>query len=243
MKQEIKYSVSFIKDADALTQAMLLRYVTYKTYYPGLTSSFEFPYETDVLDRRSIHLALYCEDGSFKELAGYCRLVLPEVYTGKYQDYILKKHPFYPEEQMNVKMFRLFFMKLLPEEDLKTVNTYFDALETDKKIYAETGRFIIKEKHRSIVLSSFFAQSIFATALALHMNFNFFSCDIHHAMFYKRLGLTPLEPGLRYSNAVFKRTDIIFGTNLEGKCVKGSSIDFLKRQLEVEHRITFPSAI
>ncbi|MEO5570419.1 MAG: GNAT family N-acyltransferase, partial [Bacteroidia bacterium] len=86
METTLKYSVSIMTNPEQLTEALSLRYRTYKKVYPKITETLTQPYETDGFDTRSIHLGLYAERGGKKILAGYSRLIIPPVYENKYTD-------------------------------------------------------------------------------------------------------------------------------------------------------------
>ncbi|MEO5572371.1 MAG: hypothetical protein ABIS37_15685, partial [Bacteroidia bacterium] len=218
------------------------RYRTYKKVYPKITETLTQPYETDGFDTRSIHLGLYSETGNTKKLTGYCRLILPEAYQNLYSEYMIKSHYLYPSDFLKQSLDRMYFLKLTPSAHQKTVNSYCRNLEETGKIYAETSRFIIEEAHRNLSLSAFFAQSMFAIAESLNMDYNFFSCNIHHSVFYKKYGLTPFEPAPNYQNDLFEREDAIFGTQLNITNTSQAFIKILRLQLEEEQQTTFRRA-
>lgn len=242
MNTTLKYTVQIIKDAGQLTEAISLRYRTYKKTYPKLLENSTRLYESDVFDSRSIHLGLYCEAAFGKSLAGYCRLIIPEYFKDSYQQYLIKNHHLYPAKNSEIENERLALFQYTPNNHSRVIKSFCRELEEKEQAYSETSRFIIDDEHRSLSLSAFFAHSMFAIATSLKMEFNFFSCDEHHAAFYKKNGLTmfpELEP---YHNHIFQRNDCIFGTDLNATNANQTIINPLKVQMEAENRITFRRA-
>lgn len=242
MNPTLNYTVQIITEPEQLTEALSLRYKTYSKVYPKVTQKSARPFESDAFDSRSIHMGLYCERNGKKELAGYCRLIIPEYFKDSYAEYFIQHHDFYPTENLSIIAARLGFFKYAPESYTQVINSFCQELEGKEQFYAETSRLIIDEEHRSLSLSAFFTQSMFAIAASLKMKFNFFSADKHHAAFYQKNGLTPFQGLEPYSNTLFERDDVIFGTDLNFGNLMQASIRTLKVQLEEENQITFSRA-
>jgi len=242
MNTSLTYSVQIITDSEQLTEALSLRYRTYKKVYPKLLENSNRFYETDAFDSRSIHLGLYCEDGEGKKLAGYCRLILPEFLENKFSGIFIKEHPQYLKDIKNSQKEKLAMMERMPESDCKTINSYCSSLEEKEIIYAETSRFIVDEEHRSISLTSFFVSSMFAIAASLKMGYVFFECQPHHMAFYKRFGFTLFSRISIFDDPILEAPQAIFGTDLNVANALQTSIQTLKLQLETENQITFRKA-
>ncbi|MEO8087964.1 MAG: GNAT family N-acetyltransferase [Bacteroidota bacterium] len=241
MNSSLKYSVQIITGANQLKEALNLRYRVYRKTYPALIQDHNEPFESDRFDERSIHLGLYCKNANEGKLAGYCRLILPRVYSNDFEEVLVKQHSKYSVESKMTKE-RIALMERLPENSLQKVNSYCKDLEQKKIAYAETSRFIIEEEHRSLSLSAFFVHSMFAVCESLNIKYSFFTCTHHHVPFYSKYGLT-LFPGIApYDNAIFGKQYVIFGTDLNVESKIQNSINTLRLQLEEEKQITFRKA-
>lgn len=242
MNSILKYSVRLITEAEQLTEALNLRYKTYKNSYPKLVENTTRPFETDEFDRRSLHLGLYCENGEENVLAGYCRLILPQLFENDFTPFLVKNHPEYTNKSKSVVKEKLAFIKYLPDNDSETINFFCLSLEKQKTVYSETSRFIVDEKHRSISLCSFFVSGLFAVCESLSIKYNFFLCSSHHASFYSKSGLT-LFPGIAPCNFNFSREElVIFGTDLSESNAKQPSIKSYRLEFEEKNHIVFRKA-
>lgn len=242
MNSTLKYSVRLITEAEKLTEALNLRYKTYKNSYPKLVENTTRPFETDEFDRRSLHLGLYCENGEENILAGYCRLILPQLFENDFTPFLFKCHPEYTIKSKIVVKEKLAYFKYLPLKDFKTINSFCSSLEEKKIVYSETSRFIVDDKHRSISLCSFFVSSLFAVCESLNIKYNFFLCSFHHAPFYSKSGLT-LFPGIAPCNFNFSRDkQFLFGTDLSLSNAKQPSIKTFKFEFEEKNKIVFRKA-
>ncbi|MEO5572372.1 MAG: GNAT family N-acyltransferase [Bacteroidia bacterium] len=243
MENKLKYSVNIITDPEQSTEALNLRYRTYKRVYPKLLNPHNEPYESDSFDSRSIHLGLFCENGAEKKLAGYCRLITPPVFANKFSHLLLSEHPKYFKELHKETTDRIGLIERLPNPDFKLkIDSFCSNLESENIMYTETSRFIIDEDHRSISLSAFFVSSMIAVCNSLELRYNFFTCVNHHIAFYNRFGLT-LFPGIEpFDNEVFGKQYVIFGSDLSLANSFQSTIRTLRLQLEEENQISFMRA-
>lgn len=242
MNTSLTYTVQIINEQEQLTEALSLRYRTYKKVYPKSTETCTRPYETDGFDSRSIHLGLYCENGSERKLAGYCRLVLPEYFESDFSNLLVKQHPEYLNGMQKAVTEKMALSERLSYEDSEKINIFCNSLETEKIIYAETSRFIIDEEHRSMSLSAFFVSSMFAVCESLDIKYSFFTCTHHHVPFYSKYGLTLFPDIAPFDNEVFGTQYVIFGTDLKVANAQQTTINTLKLQLEEENQITFRRA-
>ena len=234
MKSHSSYSAQIITDVNQLTEALNLRYRIYKKAYPLLLGSNpEQEYETDVFDKRSVHLGLYCENNEEKKLAGYCRFILPEKFSGQYTHLLLKECPLYQVASDKIFEEKLAFIEKLPDYHKEKVITLCNSLEEKNVIYAETSRFIIEEEHSSILLTSFFVLCMFTLCDALKIKYSFLSCPQHHATFYKRFRLTPFESLLPYTTDIYASSHVVFGTDL---VVAGAGFQSSIKKLQLQYR-------
>jgi hypothetical protein len=242
MKSSSKYFVQLIAEKEQLTEALSLRYRVYSILYPKIVEKLSQPFEFDAYDPGSIHLGLYCEDGTNSKLAGYCRLILPEYCVNQFDTLLIKEHPLYSNEVINSTEKKLPLIEWLPGQEGKTINSYCDGLESGKIIYAETSRFIIAEEHRSLSLASFFVSSMFAVCESLNIKYSFFTCTRHHVPFYSKFGLT-LFPGIEpFENDLFGKDYVVFGTDLTGTNMHRNPIKFYRIQFESENQINYNKA-
>lgn len=242
MNPSLNYFVQIIKTEHQLTEAMELRYRVYKKTYPKIVEHLTQPYETDYFDSRSIHIGLYCNADGVTKLAGYCRLILPEYFKGGFDPFLVKSHPFYNYETFDVKHERFHFLKLLPFDKYNELNDYCKQMEAKNYQCTDVSRFLTDDEHRSISLTIFFAKSMFAIAQNAGIKFAFFSCDEHHAAFYKKLGLTLYEKEYSCLNKLFQRREVIFGTDLSLSFSLQTSIKDLRLQLETKKQIIYKKA-
>jgi hypothetical protein len=241
MNNLYKYSVEFITDKGALTEALCLRYNIYKTTFPLLTAHHMQPYEWDEFDVRSIHLGLYYNDNNNKKLAGYCRLVLPEFFINDFAYLLVTNHAGF-NKNIYIKERMVFMKQLVNDNDRNKINLFCSNLETLNKPYIETSRFMIDEEHRSAILSVFFVSGMIAASKYLDIHYCFFACRPHHIAFYNRFGfyiypdLTPID------NEIYGRQYVIFGTDFSVASSFENLIGDYQLQLEKENRISFRKA-
>ncbi len=242
MNPILKYSVRLITEEEQLTEALSLRYKTYKKAYPKFVENTTHPFESDAFDTRSLHLGLYCDDGLENSLAGYCRLILPESFENDYSYLLINQHPEYNIVSQNSSKEKLAFIKDLINNNYNKINSFCDSLEKNKIVYSETSRFIVDEKHRSISLCSFFVSSLFAVCESLNIKYNFFTCSAHHAPFYSKSGLTLLADIEPFDKEFFGTDSVVFGTDLRLANAKQASITSLKLEFEEKSSIVFRRA-
>jgi Acetyltransferase (GNAT) domain len=238
MKQLSQYCIRIITDAEQLTEAFSLRYKVYEKTFPRCTAGLEQPFETDEFDCRSVHLGLYLDDATCNTLIGYCRLILPEVFALQYSGMLVKQHPLYPEQITNTSSDRISFVKRLPALYKEKLNSFWDDLELKELAYCETGRFIIGEKFRSISLSTFFVEGMFAIFQTIGGKYSFFTCTHHHIPFYSRFGFVPF-PGLGiYDDETFEsEMSVVFGTDISLISSQKPTITALVKQIENQQKI------
>lgn len=238
MNQVNNYSIRIIKNENELTQAFALRYHVYKKTYPLCTAGLQQPFEIDEFDQLSIHIGLYKNEGKGDNLIGCSRFILPAAFANQFQHLQVNNHPFLKKDLKMSTTCKLAFSKRLPDALSERLNCFWNELEATNISYCEVGRFIISEEHRSISLSSFFVQGMFAICESLGIVYSFFTCSQHHISFYSRFGLKKF-PGLEpYTDAIFGAGyAIVYGTDLS-KIINGiPSISALIEQIKCSHEI------
>lgn len=214
MENTNKYTLEIITDPTVLTECFELRYEIYSKAFPKSIKQTLNHMETDQFDHRSIHLGLFYESSGIRYLVGYSRFILPAVYKNKYRAYLITSHANYPIKNEMTADFDLHLMADLPQKYRSELSSFCYELKNQRKTFIETSRFIVREEHRGLAVSSFFTNSMMLIAKKLKVEYAFFSCSESHTPYYLRAGLTKF-PGIEtYVNQRFGDRFIIFGTDL-----------------------------
>jgi hypothetical protein len=210
----MKYSLEIITDPTLLTECFELRYEIYSKVFPKSVKHSLNHVESDEFDCRSIHLGLFCESLGARNLIGYCRFILPAIHINKYSDYLIRSHFNYPNKRLMTGEFELHFIEGLPQEYRNEIGSFCSELKNHRMTFIETSRFIVREEHRGLAVTSFFTSSMILIAKKLKIDYAFFSCSESHMPYYLRAGLTKFPDIEIYVNQRFGDRFMVFGTDL-----------------------------
>lgn len=215
MENPTNYSLEIIVDPVLLTECFKLRYEIYLKTFPKAVRQTLNHVESDQFDHRSIHIGLFNEGRTGRSLVGYTRFILPEKYSGRYADYLIASHELYPITNVKAGANRLHLQEDLPPKYQRLIESFCLGLVNQEKIFIETSRFIVRDNHRGLAVSSFFTKGMIFIAKKLKIDYAFFSCSESHMPYYLRSGLTKL-PGIEtHVNQRFGERFVVFGTELD----------------------------
>lgn len=232
----MSYAVRLISTEEKLTEAFRLRYKIYRTTFPKSVMNMNRQMEFDGYDSRSMHIGLYCDDGSQEELVGYCRLIVPSYFASKLC-HAFVCHPLLKSSSTNCEY--VAFISYLPTEKQKQ-NIYLlcTKLEQAHQRYGEVSRLIIDDEHRGIGVSSFFLSSVIAIFHTNHIHHSLFTCHPSNSAFYKRYGFGLIEGQENYFSEVYGERATIYSSYENIPLRLKHEIEELSSEFEQASRIT-----
>lgn len=122
-----------------------------------------------------------------------------------------------------------------------TIDSYCINLENENIMYAEIGRLMIEDNHRSLSLVSSFVSSFYAISQVFNIRQNFFICSPSHYSFYMRFGLGLFNDLKEFYGKYFGTKSLLSGSAFAPAENYKSQIESLKQQFEIESNVCFSS--
>lgn len=210
-----KYSVHLITESDQLTKALSLRHNVNKNVNLKLREKTNRAFESDSFDNRSLHIGLYYNNGNKNELAGYCRLILPENFESDYLKLLISKNPENLKKCTESSDQKLACQELLTIDDYELLNSFCMYLEDQKIVYSETSHFIVDEKHRNQTTCSLFVSYLFDISESLNIEYTFFSSSPQEVPLHSKYGLISFAGIKLLGKNIQEENLFVFGINLK----------------------------